>query len=105
MNTETRVREVVEGILDPHTGQSLGDEKVVRGIGVDGAAVAVEIRLGYPAAGWHDTLAAEVRTAVGAVPGVGQVTVSVTSAGSAERRSGWISRSMPASTPTGCRRT
>src|SRR5687767_12997939 len=70
---------IVAAIADPHTGRTLGEDGAIRGVGVDGDRVAVDLQLGYPAAGWHDTLAAQVRAALEAVPGVARATVSVSS--------------------------
>ena len=58
-------------IIDPHTGLDLVAAHAVRGVGVDGGNVAIELQLGYPAAGWHEALAAQVDAAWSArVPGV-----------------------------------
>ena len=62
---------------DPHSGQTLGEGGAVRGVGVDGDRVAVEIRLGYPAAGWAPVLEAALRDRLLAEPGVREVTVAV----------------------------
>ena len=76
---EAAVRASLAGVADPHTGQDLVAQGSVRGIGLDGADVAVELVLGYPAKGWHETLAATVRERLAALPGAGRVTVSVAS--------------------------
>ena len=50
----------------------------MRGVGVDAGKVAIELQLGYPAAGWHAALAAQVKQVVAAeVPGVEAVTVGI----------------------------
>ena len=79
MSTESAVREALAGIQDPHCDQDLIGSGAVRGVGVDGTRVAVEIQLGYPAAGWHATLEAQVRQALEALAGVTQAVVTVTS--------------------------
>jgi len=76
---ETAVRAELAAIADPHTGCDLVEQGSVRGIGLDGDRVAVELQLGYPAAGWHEALAAEVRDRLQALPGIALATVSVTS--------------------------
>ena len=73
-----RLRAAVAAIDDPHTGQPLG-EAAVRGVGIDGDKAAIEVRLGYPAAGWHDTLAAQVKAVAEALPGVAGAVVEVSS--------------------------
>ena len=76
---EQSVRSALAAITDPHTGRDLVDQGSVRGLGLDGDRVAVELLLGYPAAGWHDRLAAQVRDVLEALPGVARATVSVAS--------------------------
>lgn len=79
-----QVSNSVAAIPDPHTGEPLG-RPAIRGVGVDGDAVAVEIQLGYPAAGWKSSLEASVGEAVRALPGVARVTVGVSWRVSAHR--------------------
>jgi ATP-binding protein involved in chromosome partitioning len=74
-----RLAEVLARIPDPHTGADLGAAGAVKGIGVDGDRVAIEIVLGYPAAGWHEALAEQARAAALAVPGVTHAVVEVRS--------------------------
>ena len=72
------VRSALARIHDPHTGTDLVSSQAVRGVGVDGGRVAIELQLGYPAAGWHAALEAEVRRVVGeSVPGIAQLTVGI----------------------------
>jgi len=71
------VRAAVSGLVDPHSGQTLGAEQAIRGVGVDAGRIAVEIQLGYPARGWHAALEAMVRDAVAALGGVEAVTVAI----------------------------
>jgi ATP-binding protein involved in chromosome partitioning len=72
------VRAALARIVDPHPGLDLAAMQSVKGVGVDGGKVAVELQLGYPAAGWHEALTAEVRRVLAAeVPGVEAVTVGI----------------------------
>jgi ATP-binding protein involved in chromosome partitioning len=72
------VRAALARIVDPHTGLDLVSAQAVRGVGVDGGKVAIELQLGYPAAGWHQALSDEVQRVVAAqVPGVSAVTVGI----------------------------
>ncbi|HKT43082.1 MAG TPA: iron-sulfur cluster assembly protein, partial [Rhodanobacteraceae bacterium] len=77
--TEQHVRDLLAGIVDPHTGVSLAEGGTIHAIGVDGDRVAVEITLGYPAAGWRKAFAAEIKAALEADAGIAQAVVSVTS--------------------------
>ena len=38
-------------LVDPYSGRPVAES--VRGAAIDGDRAAVEIQLGYPAAGWH----------------------------------------------------
>src|SRR5690606_16157692 len=77
MSLENTVRAALADLQDPHLERPLADTGALRGIGVDGEAVAIEVRLDYPAAGWHEVLAGEIRRRALAVPGVARATVSV----------------------------
>jgi ATP-binding protein involved in chromosome partitioning len=74
---EARVRRLLEGLTDPHTGAPLAE--AVRAVGVDGARVSVDLLLGYPAAGAADALAAQAKQALEADPAIEAAAVSVTS--------------------------
>jgi ATP-binding protein involved in chromosome partitioning len=76
---EPRVRTILAGIPDPHTGRTLADSGELRGVAVDGGRVAVDIVLGYPALGWHAELARICEARLRAEPGVAEVTVNVAS--------------------------
>ncbi|HET6602956.1 MAG TPA: iron-sulfur cluster carrier protein ApbC [Xanthomonadaceae bacterium] len=67
----------VAAIVDPHAGRTLGECGAVRGVGIDQGRVRVEIRLGYPAAGWHPALVREIEAALAAEPGVESVHVDI----------------------------
>ncbi|MDO1530494.1 iron-sulfur cluster carrier protein ApbC [Fulvimonas sp. R45] len=74
---EARVRHVLEGLTDPHTGAPLAE--AVRAVGVDGAKVSVDLLLGYPAAGAADALAAQAKQALEADPAIEAAAVSIAS--------------------------
>lgn len=75
--TPDSVRAALARIHDPHVDTDLMSAQSVRGVGVDGGKVAIEIQLGYPAAGFRDALAERIRDAIGHLPGVEAVTVDV----------------------------
>ncbi|HBD20939.1 MAG TPA: iron-sulfur cluster carrier protein ApbC [Arenimonas sp.] len=77
--SQSTVSAALAALRDPHTGLGLVEQGSVRGIGIDGGRVAVELQLAYPARGWHEALAAEARACLEALPGVEQATVSVSS--------------------------
>src|SRR5438309_1244343 len=74
--TEAQVKALLSRIVDPHTGHDLVASGAVKGIGIDGDKVALELVLAYPAATWTDTLAQQVRAEL-AQGGIAQATVSV----------------------------
>jgi ATP-binding protein involved in chromosome partitioning len=76
--TQEHVRELLSRIVDPNSGQDLVVANSVKGIGIDGDKVAVDIVLGYPAATWADVLADQVRGALEADPSIARATVGVT---------------------------
>ncbi len=75
--TQDVVRELLTGFVDPNHGENLVACGSVRGVGVDGANVAVEIALGYPAENWADTLAAQVQAFLEADPRIDRAVVDV----------------------------
>ena len=74
--TEERVRALLATVIDPHTGQDLVTGGTVKGVGVDGDNVAMEIMLGYPAQTFTEQLANQVRAVLQA-HGFANVTVGV----------------------------
>jgi ATP-binding protein involved in chromosome partitioning len=76
-DNEARVRRLLAGVVDPHTGQDLVSGGAVRGVGVAGSDVSIDIQLGYPAASAQAALADVVRAALAADPAIGHVAVSI----------------------------
>lgn len=77
--SEDQVRALLARVVDPNTGEDLVASGQVRGIGIDADKVAVELVLGYPAAGWHDEFANLVEAALTADPAIAGASVSVSS--------------------------
>ena len=71
------VRAALAQVVDPYTGLDLVAGQCVRGVGIDGGNVAIQLQLAYPAKGWHEALVADVTRRVGGLPGAGRVSVSV----------------------------
>ena len=76
---ETRVREILSGVVDPHTGTDLVGSGALRGVGVSGSDVSVDIVLGYPALGVQATMAEIVKRALATEPAIAHAAVSVAS--------------------------
>ncbi len=75
--TADSIRAALTQIIDPHTGIDLVAGQTVRGVGVDGNNVAIQLQLAYPAKSWHDALVSEVTRIVGDLPGAGRVSVTI----------------------------
>jgi len=83
--SEEHVRQLLARVNDPNTGQDLVASGQVRGIGIDGGKVAVELVLGYPAKSWHAALAEMAEAALRIDPAILGASVSVTSRVQAHR--------------------
>ena len=71
------VSEALQAIVDPNTGKDLIASKSARNIRVDGADVAVDVELGYPARSQIDLIRRQVVAALRALPGVANVGANV----------------------------
>ena len=54
--TKEQVQNAIGGIIDVNTERDLAVTKSVKSIEIEGAKVSINIVLGYPAAGYFDTL-------------------------------------------------
>jgi len=71
------LRQQIEGITDPHNGESLGNSGAVHRVEVRGDRAEVEIVLDYPAASWEQTLTEEVSRLATALPDVDKAEVTI----------------------------
>ena len=74
---EARARQILGGIVDPHTGQDLVASGALRGVGVSAGDVSVDLALGYPALSYQATLSAEVKAALEGDPAIAHASVGV----------------------------
>ncbi|HOX71226.1 MAG: iron-sulfur cluster carrier protein ApbC [Dokdonella sp.] len=74
---EERVRKLISGIIDPHSGQDLVSAGALRGVGVSQGRVSIDIQLGYPALSWQSTLSSQVKAALEADAMIESAAVSV----------------------------
>ena len=74
---EARVREILAGVLDPHTGRDLVSGGALRGVGISGADVSVDILLGYPALSAQAALGEAAKRALEADPAIAHAAVGV----------------------------
>jgi ATP-binding protein involved in chromosome partitioning len=75
--SEKAVEAALNNLMDPNTEKTLGSARAVRQVKVDGDSVGVNIVLGYPAKTMGAAVQSAAEQAVKALPGVGQVTVTM----------------------------
>jgi ATP-binding protein involved in chromosome partitioning len=75
--TADDVKAALAKVIDPNTGKDFVSSKSVKNIQVDGADVAFDLELGYPAKSQIASLRAAVVNGVKTIPGAGNVSVSV----------------------------
>ena len=78
-STKDSAERLIGDVVDPHTGKSLAASGAIKGMGVDGGKIAVDIVLGYPARTWEAALAQQVRDALKSDPAITVATVGVAS--------------------------
>jgi ATP-binding protein involved in chromosome partitioning len=76
--TEAQVQTALKELIDPNTGKDFISTRSARNIRIEGADVSVDIELGYPAKSQMDHLRRLAIACLRAIPGVGNVSVSVT---------------------------
>ena len=74
---EADVQGSLHALIDPNTGRDFVSTKSVRKLQIEGANVAVDLQLGYPAKSQHETLRKLVQAALTSLPGVGKVNVTI----------------------------
>jgi len=77
VSTES-VLAALRNVIDPNTGKDYVSTRSTRNLKVDGADIALDIELGYPAKSQVDLIRRMVVDALKAIPGVGNVSVGVT---------------------------
>jgi ATP-binding protein involved in chromosome partitioning len=77
--TQAQVEAVLKDMIDPYLDRDLVSAKVVKNIAVDGGKVTIDVVLGFPASGYHDTLSQNIRDKVSAISGVTDVAVNISS--------------------------
>jgi len=70
-----QVKAELREVEDPNSAAPLGD--AIRGVAVSGRNVAVDVRLAYPAAGWHDELERMLRARLEGFDEVDAITVEI----------------------------
>ncbi|MFC3109695.1 iron-sulfur cluster carrier protein ApbC [Undibacterium arcticum] len=75
--TVEAVKQALSTVIDPNTNKDFVSSKSAKNIQIDGADVALEIELGYPAKSQFDGIRKSVIAALRAIPGIGNVSVDV----------------------------
>jgi ATP-binding protein involved in chromosome partitioning len=75
--SEAALQPLLQAVADPE-GRPLGEARAIKSVTVSGSDVAIAVELGYPAASQHAALAAALTAAAKALPGVGNVSVAIT---------------------------
>ncbi len=77
--TRAQIETALKQYVDPYLEKDLLAANTVKNIVVDGGNITVDVQLGFPAAGYRDTLIAKIKDNVKSVAGVTGVTVNMTS--------------------------
>lgn len=75
--TAEDVKARLGAVIDPNTGKDLVSSKSVKNIRVDGADIALDVELGYPAKSQLDAIRAAVTGALQDIPGAGRINANV----------------------------
>ena len=75
--TAEDVKAALAAVIDPNTQKDFVSSKCVKNILIEGADIALDIELGYPAKSQLAMINANVTRALQAIPGVGKVSVNV----------------------------
>ena len=75
--SQLQVETALKEIVDPYLEQDLVSSKCVKNIGVEGGKVTLDVVLGFPAKGHIGGLTAKLKEKVGAIAGVKDVVVNV----------------------------
>ncbi len=77
--SQLQVETVLKEVIDPYLKQDLVSARAVKNIAVDDGRAVIDVVLGYPAKGWQDELAGQLRAKVAAISGVSDATINVSS--------------------------
>jgi len=78
MATQDQLLAALAAVLDPNTGQDFVSTKALRNLQISGGDVSFDVELGYPAKSQVPALRQALVAAARGVPGVGNVSVNVT---------------------------
>jgi ATP-binding protein involved in chromosome partitioning len=76
---DAALRQAISTVVDPHTGQDFVASKALKALRIDGQNVSIDVELGYPAKSLFPLWRQQLVAAIKQVPGVGQVSVQLSS--------------------------
>ncbi len=76
---KSQIEAKLEQVIDPNVEAGLITSKAVKSVEQEGNDWKIEIRLGYPAAGYFDDLKQEIRRELSEIDGIGEIDVRVSS--------------------------
>ncbi len=76
--SQPQVETTLKEYIDPYLQMDLVSAKVLKNIRIEGDKVTLEITLGFPCKGYHETLIKELTAKLKTIAGVGQVEVHLT---------------------------
>src|SRR4051812_28299898 len=79
MPTDTALLDALKSVVDPNTGADFVSTRQLKNLRIDGGDVAFEVELGYPAKSQIDGLRKSLVAAARSVPGVDNVSASISS--------------------------
>ncbi len=77
--TEASILDALKGVIDPNTGKDFVSSKAIKNLNVSAGDVAFDVELGYPAKSQMPAMRKSLIDAARAVPGVGNVSVNISS--------------------------
>ena len=75
--SQPQIEAVLKEYIDPYLDKDLVSTGCIKNIAIDGDKVKVHVSLGYPAAGYHSTLAAALKVLVEGIEGVANAEIEV----------------------------
>ena len=75
--TEPQLLAALQAVIDPNTGKDFVTSKALRNLQIQGSDVSFDLELGYPARSQHAALRQALIGAAKGVPGVGNVSVNI----------------------------
>ncbi|MFV1997822.1 MAG: iron-sulfur cluster carrier protein ApbC [Acidiferrobacterales bacterium] len=74
---QAQIEGALKEMVDPYLNKDLVSAKSIKNINIDGGKVAIDVELGFPAKGYHDTLTSTIKDKVGAIDGIDDVSVNI----------------------------